>query len=370
MSRSTESDRSGVRSIEIVQHGRKQKPARAEPVHALITGASGFIGMHLAERLLADGKRVRLFVRRPDAVARLRSLGAEVVTGTLDDVEAISQAVEGVETVYHLAAMTSALRVADMQHANGEGARNVAQACAAQDQPPVLLQVSSIAAAGPTERGKVRRETDEPAPISNYGRSKLSGEQAVAEFAGGVPITIMRPGIVFGPRNREMLAMFQTIKYANVHPVPGWRSPALSLVHVDDCVETLVRAAERGSRLPAEGANQLTSGRGVYFASSPEFPDYAELGRLLRKLLGRPWAPVLPLIGPLPWIAAAVNEGVICRLRGRPDSFNLDKIREAKAPSWACSGELAERELGVRPVASLEERFASTVEWYYKNRWL
>jgi nucleoside-diphosphate-sugar epimerase len=91
---------------------------------------------------------------------------------------------------------------------------------------------------------------------------------------------------------------------------------------------------------------------------------------MLRKLLRRPFAPVLPLMGPLPWIAAAVNERVVCRVRGRPDSFNLDKIREAKAASWACSGELAEKELGVKPVATLEERFESTVEWYCKNRWL
>jgi nucleoside-diphosphate-sugar epimerase len=345
---------------------------REQPVHALITGASGFIGMHLAERLMRQGKKVRLLVRRPAAVSELQRQGAEVVVGALDDVETISRAVEGVETVFHLAAMTSALRVDDMMRANGEGTRNIARACTAQQRKPLLVYVSSIAAAGPTARGKIRRETDAPNPISNYGRSKFAGEQAVASFAGDIPVTIVRPGIVFGPRNREMLPMFRTIKYGHFHPIPGWRTPALSLLHVDDTLEVIVRAAERGSRLPAPGSNpvhQLTSGQGVYFAAAPEYPDYAELGRMMRSLLRRPFAPVLPLMGPLPWLAAAVNEQ-IARLRGKSDSFNLDKIREARAESWACSGELAQRDLGHAPAVPLKERLASTVQWYREQRWL
>jgi len=369
MNRTADEKRSRISSIEIVQHGNLPV---SEPVHALITGASGFIGMHLAERLLAEGKRVRLLVRRPDAVSSLREQGAEVVAGSLDDFDAITQAADGVETVYHLAAMTSALRVDDMMRVNGEGARNVARACSAQRQPPVLVYVSSIAAAGPTRRGQVRRETDVPAPISNYGRSKSTGEKAVALHAGDIPVTIVRPGIVFGPRNREMLPMFRAIKYAHVHPVAGWRTPPLSLLHVEDTVEVILRAAAHGSRLPAcdgDSLAQLTSGRGVYFAVSSEYPDYAELGRMMRRMLRRPWAPVVPLFGPSLWIAAGVNE-MICRLRGKSDSFNLDKIREAKVESWACSGELAQRELGIEPRRSLHERLESTVDWYFANGWL
>lgn len=370
MNRAFQENRSRVRSVEVVRHDGQEL---GQPVHALITGANGFIGMHLTERLMADGRRVRLFVRKPETVARLKQSGAEVVVGTLDDEEALARAVDGVETVYHLAAMTAALRVDDMMRANGAGSSNIARACAAGQQRPVLVHVSSIAAAGPTERGRVRRETDSPAPISNYGRSKHAGELAVAEHAAQVPITIVRPGIVFGPRNTEMLPMFKTIKFAHFHPVPGRNPPQLSLMHVEDCVEVLLRAAETGSRLSADERNvgdRLTSGHGVYFATAPEFPDYAELGRTLCKLLGRPCAPVVSLPGPLPWIVAGINEKVLGRLRSKPDTFNLDKIREARAESWACSGELAARELGVKPIASLEERLASTVQWYRQNRWL
>jgi dihydroflavonol-4-reductase len=346
--------------------------AASPPIHALVTGASGFVGMHLAEQLLKQGKRVRLFVRRPEAVRELEQLGADVAVGSLDNVEALSQATEGVETVYHLAAMTSALSVDELMRTNGEGTRNVARACAAQQQKPLLVYVSSVAAAGPCSRFNLRVETDAPAPISNYGRSKLAGEYAAASFAGDLPITIVRPGIVFGPRNREMLPIFRTIKYAGVHVVPGLRPPLLSLMHIDDVLDVVLKAAQHGTRLPApqgDPNHQLTSGRGVYFAAAPEYPDYAELGRIARGKLRRPHAPVLPLLGPLPWVAASLNER-IAHLRGKADTFNLDKIREASAESWACSGERAERELGSRPAAPLHERLEATLDWYQAKGWL
>jgi nucleoside-diphosphate-sugar epimerase len=372
MSRSVDRGRTGVRAVDLVQHWTKAGEASDGPIRALITGANGFIGRHLAERLLADGKRVRLLVRRAETVAELRSLGAEVVVGGLDDVAALSRAVQGVETVFHLAAMTSALSVEEMLRVNRDGAENVARACVAQRERPLLVQVSSIAAAGPAARGGLRRETDRPAPISDYGRSKLAGEQAAAQFAADLPMTIVRPGIVFGPRNREMLPMFRSIKYVHAHFVAGWRPPALSLIHVDDCVELLLQAAAKGSRLPPRNSDplaQLAQGRGVYFAAGAEYPDYAELGRLMRTVLHRPLAPVIPLVGPLAWLAAGTNEQ-IARWRGISNTFNLDKIREATAESWACSAELARRELGFSPPLSLENRLQSTVAWYEHERWL
>jgi nucleoside-diphosphate-sugar epimerase len=361
-----------VRGVELVQHWSKSAGAAGRPIHALVTGANGFIGRHLAERLLADGQSVRVYVRRPETVEELRRLGAEVFVGSLDDVAALTQAAQGVETVYHLAAMTAALTAEEMLRVNRDGAENVARACLAQQQTPVLIQVSSVAAAGPARRGELRRETDLPEPISNYGRSKLAGEQAVAQFAADLPITIVRPGIVYGPRNREMLPMFRTIKYVRAHFVPAWRTPPLSLIHVDDCVRLLRQAAAEGSRLPkptTDPLSQLSTGRGVYFAAADEYPDYAELGRLIRTILDRPLAPVIPLGGPLAWLAARANER-ISRLRGRADTFNTDKIREGTAPSWACSAELAQRDLRFDSTRSLKAGLESTVGWYNQQHWL
>ncbi|MCE9524513.1 MAG: SDR family NAD(P)-dependent oxidoreductase [Planctomycetales bacterium] len=339
---------------------------------SLVTGASGFIGMALARRLLSDGKRVRIYVRNPAAVTELQQQGAEVVAGDLDDPEGLLRALQGADTVYHLAAMTSATDVKRMLRVNGKGTYNVARACAAQSCPPVLVYVSSISAGGPTTRGQLRRESDPPAPISAYGRSKLAGERAVARFAAKVPTTIVRLAIVYGPRDHEMLPIFKTIQQLRVHPVAGWHTPLLSFIYLDDVTELLIRAAHKGSRLPPPCGNvirQLTAGGGVYFGSGTEHLDYEELGRLLKGLLNRPQAPIVHIPPRLAWLLASIHE-LTLRLQGTSDTFNRDKIQEALAESWACSCDLAERDLDFVPQHSLAEQLKATIVWYQENGWL
>jgi nucleoside-diphosphate-sugar epimerase len=346
--------------------------SRGNAVHALITGASGFIGMQLARHLLNEGKQIRIYVRRAATVTRLQQQGAQVVTGDLDDIQSLTRAIEGAQTVYHLAGLTSSTQAKRMMHVNGEGTRNVAKACALQSQPPVLVHVSTIAAAGPTSREGLKRESDLPSPISIYGRSKLAGEHAVAKYAQEVPTTIIRPAIVYGPHNRDMLPIFRTIQYLRFHPVSGWKTPPLSFIYIDDTLDVLRRAAIHGSRLPPPCGNvaeQLTAGRGVYFASGPEHPSYADLGGLLRKLLDRPHAPIVYLPHPLPWLFASIHE-LTLRLKGISDTFNRDKIQESKAESWACSSDLAHRDLGFVASCPLVERLKVTIDWYHENGWL
>ena len=152
-----------------------------------------------------------------------------------------------------------------------------------------------------------------------------------------------------------------------MHPVVGMRSPPLSLIHVEDLVEILLRVADSGCRIAKDVRDR--PGQGYYFACRPEYPNYVEWGAMVKSALQRPLAPTIPLVGPLPWIAAGVNE-LIARFRGRPDSFNLDKIREAKAPSWACSCRAVARDFGFEPTKSLSERTRETVAWYRQHGWL
>ena len=336
---------------------------------SLITGASGFIGGHLAEALLARGRDVRCLVRRTSVVERLPAGKVELVYGDLRDESAIAEAVAGVDEVYHLAAMTSAHRLADMLEANARGSERIAAACAARPTPPTLVAVSSIAASGPIQRGSIRTEADPPSPVSNYGRSKLAGELTCRTFADRLPITIVRAAIVFGPRNRDMLPMFTTIRRLRCHPVPTLNPPPLSYIHVSELVEQLIRSAESGKRLPAAAEALESPGTGVYFASVDEHPTYAEFGLMVRPMLNRPFAPAIYLPGFMAYPLAGLNQSVM-RLRGKSDTFNIDKIREATASSWACSGEAARRDLQLAPPPPLAERLAETIRWYREARWL
>jgi nucleoside-diphosphate-sugar epimerase len=335
--------------------------------NVLVTGASGFIGGHLAEALLHRGNHVRCLLRRSSQLDGLQSSDVEIVYGDLTDDAAVASAVQGMDVVFHIAGLTRTFRKSQFWEVNERGTANVALACAKQQTPPVHVYVSSIAASGPAAKGQRRTEADPAAPVSNYGRSKLAGERAAAAYAATVPTTIVRPGIVFGPRNLECFPIFQTIEKSGIHPVPGFRSPPLSYIQVHDLIDLLLRAAKDGARLPPSESNK--PGHGYYYATTDEHPSYAEFGRMIARELGRRWTFVIPIAMPTLYTVASFNE-LIARFRGKPNHFNIDKMREANVRSWACAPTQAQSELDFQPIATLQEHLAATVAWYREHGWL
>lgn len=330
----------------------------------LVTGASGFIGGHLVRRLTARGWRVSCLVRATSRVDELRLAGGELVACDIADRGGVARAIASskARVVFHLAGLVRALGPHDFMRVNAGGVEAVAQACTDQPDRPLLVLVSSLAAAGPS-RERPTVESDPPVPVSHYGRSKLAGEQVAMRYADALPITVVRPCVVFGVGDRGMYEVFRPIARSGLHVVGESGDRRVSLVAVPDLVECLVLAAERGERLVPG-----VPGHGIYFAAAEDI-SYAELGMAIARALGK----LQPRILRLPrWSMRAIGRfgDVMSRIRRRPGWVGGDKIGEVLAGSWTCSSAKARQQLGWLPAAPLADRLRETAQWYRDAGWL
>jgi dihydroflavonol-4-reductase len=330
----------------------------------LVTGASGFIGVHLVRLLGARGRPVSCLVRTTSHVKGLLAAGAKVVAGDINDRADVSRAIalSNARVVFHLAGLVRAMSAADFMRVNAAGVEAVAAACSEQAQPPVLLLVSSLAAAGPSgEAPKI--ESDPPLPVSDYGRSKFAGEQAAARYAGALPITIVRPCAVFGAGDRGMHQIFNAVARSGIHVVHGHGDRRISLIAVADLVECIVLAAQNGERL-VPGC----SGRGIYFAGAEDV-SHVELGIAIAHALEKKLPRIVRVAGGLMRVAGFCGD-VVSRIRRHPGWVSSDKISELLAGSWTCSSAKALRQLGWSPAAPLADRLRETAQWYRDAGWL
>ncbi len=331
----------------------------------LVTGATGFIGHHLVKLLTDQGEQTTCLVRPTSQCDQLQRFNPQLVHGDVTDRDSVRRALAGVDVVYHLAGLTKSLRCDELQRVNEEGVRNVAACCAELDRPPVLVVVSSLAAAGPAPGDRALDETDEPAPVSQYGRSKRAGELAAAEFASRVPTTIVRPPIVLGEGDRAGFPMFESVAKWGIHLVPTFFDHRFSIVHAQDLATALVLLASQGHRISGDEGDA----EGIYYAAADETPTYAELGRMIGDVFGRSHVLVLHNPKAAVWSIAAISE-FVSRIRRKPHFLNLDKAREATAGSWACRCDHLRRDTGFQPAQSLQQRLSQTAQWYIGQGWL
>lgn len=321
---------------------------------ALITGATGFVGSHLTELLAGEGWEIRALVRSTSRVERLRELGVELHEGSLDDARAIGRASEGVDVVYHLAAVTGLRGEKDFDRANVEGTRNVVTAVRSVEPPPRrLVYLSSYAACGPAEPGRPRALREAPEPLTAYGRTKLAGEEIVRSLeAEGVETAILRAPAVYGPGDHALLPYFRLVRWG-VAPAPAgerW----LHLIYVAD----LARALERAAHAPA----------GTYAVAEPREHSWSELVTVLGETLGR--RPLRVSLPPaLVRTAAALTERV-SGLLGGTAVFNREKAEEMLAPAWVCELAGSDALLPAEDATPLRRGIAETVRWYKRQGWL
>ena len=323
---------------------------------AVVTGGSGFIGRTLVDRLLRDGHTVRCLVR-PNGGQPPRGAERHVVDYLRPATLVSTAAFEGADVVFHLAGATRALRPEAFRQANVAPTRHVLGALVARRLRPRFVYVSSQAAAGPASSPQQPvDESDTPHPIEEYGRSKHEAERVVGSFNDHLATTIVRPCAVYGPRDRDFLALFRLAARGWL-VYPGVRDHWLSLLHVDDVVDGLLGAAT------TDRAAMRT-----YFLASSDPVQWRDIGREIAAAIRRPLRSVNV---PVWAVQAAAEAGqLVGEITGTPPLGTRDKAALANAPFWVCSAGRARAELGFTPRVTLPEGIRETYLWYVTHRWL
>ncbi len=328
----------------------------------VVTGASGFVGGHVVKALVEAGHEVTCIVREMSDRTRLQPLGVGFAIADVTDAESLRPAFAGAEAVIHLAALLKVPWRATFIDDNVAGAAAVCDAVAAQPTPPVLIYCSSIAATGPAGQGRARVETDEPAPVSRYGRAKMLSEARVRSYADRLAATIVRPPMVMGEHDWASLPLYRMAQ-RGLFVAPRVSARKLSIVDVQDLAAVMAAVVERGQRVVSDEPS-----RGAYFLCSDEHPTFPELGAMLGAATGGNAPFVLRIPGPLTQVAAAMGE-LIGRVTDKPTVLNLDKAAEGLAGHWWCSSQRAVDGLGWHP-RPLADTLGRTAAWYRDQQWL
>ena len=315
----------------------------------LITGGTGFVGGHLLEKLAASGEAARCLVRRKK-LARPLPPGMEPVFADLATGQGLDEALQGVDTVIHLAGVTKALRAADYNAGNARATETLARAVAGR--PVRFLHVSSLAAVGP---GTLLEEDAEPRPVSHYGRSKLQAERIVRALLPNA--AIVRPPVVYGPRDTDVFQVLKSAAKGLTLEIAGggrW----FSAIYVKDLADGLVVAA-RDPRAAGQ----------TYFLAAPQPVSWRELGEVAARIMGRKPPRVVRIPYAAAYAVGACGEAW-SRLTRTPGIVSRDKIREARCPSWTCDVRRAAAELGFQAKTTLQAGLAETLAWYKESGWL
>jgi dihydroflavonol-4-reductase len=326
-------------------------------VNVFVTGGTGFVGAHLVGALRARGDTVTALVRRPE-LARQLGWGDDVrlLRGDLHDAAALADGAAGADVVYHVAGKIAARNAADFMATNRDGTANVLEA-ARDGGAKRLLFVSSLAVAGPSAHGHPLDEHRPPAPITDYGRSKLAAEVLVRAMAPTLPWTIVRPPVVYGEWDRGTLTIFK-LAQRGLAPVFGDGSQELSVIHAEDLARALIAAA----------TSPAAAGR-IYFAAHPAITTSRALVAAVGRALGRRPPRILPVPA---LVARAVlwTTGTLAHLSGRATLLSADKSNEFLAPAWTCRSDALTRDTGWRAEIELDTGLKRAATWYREVGWL
>lgn len=301
------------------------------PGPVALTGATGFIGAAVLERLGANGRTVHALTRRP----RPDSDTIRWIRGDLHDREALQQLVAGAGAVIHCAGAVRGASLRDFTRVNTEGTRNLVETTVQNAPHCRFLLISSLAAREPQ--------------LSWYAASKYGAEQALPGPAAGMPWTVFRPTAVYGPGDRELSPLLRLTRLG-ILPMTGRRTTRISLLHVDDLVSAIL--AWLTAEEPIQGIYELDDG-------TPGGYDRHTLAGISSRVWDRPVRPVA-IPETLMYMAAGTNLWLSRLFRYSP-MLTPGKVRELLHHDWVCDNTPLVRALDWRPRVRLPDALQDAI---------
>jgi dihydroflavonol-4-reductase len=321
-----------------------------------LTGATGFLGSHVARALVEQGADLRLLVRSTSNLKNLEGLKAETAIGDLRDPASLEKVMSGCDTVFHVAA-DYRLWLRDpneMYRSNVEGTRAILEA-ARKNGVRNVVYTSSVATIGFTGNGE---PADEDSPVSladmigHYKRSKFMAEQIALEAGrSGVRVVTVNPTTPVGEQDIKPTPTGRIVVDFMKRKFPAYVETGLNLVDVRECARGHVAALEKGR----SGERYILGGENL------------TLKQILDKLSaisGLP-SPTVKLPYFVAYLAGAVDETVNGRILGREPRATVETVRMGKKKMWATSDK-AERELNWK-IVPVDDALRRAVEWFKAN---
>lgn len=324
---------------------------------AVITGANGFVGSHLIEHLLSKNYEIHAIVRRSSNLQWIENLPITIHPIGIENKETLIPVLSQADYIYHIAGVVKAKDWQGYYDGNVTTTKNILEAAIGNKNLKRIIVTASLACSAPTIPGHPVDETTPSNPLTFYGRSKLEQEELTLSYKDILPVTVLRPPVVFGERDTEVFLFFKTMKMG-LFPSLGFDEKTLSLIYIKDLVRGMEMAATAGK----------SKGEQYFLGGQKDEYTWKEMADISSKYLDKKY---IRLRVPhfMVHVVAHISEWV-ARIVGDTATINTQKANEMVQASWSCTSKKAFKDFGYQAEYSLDEAIKRTIQWCKQMKWL
>ena len=323
----------------------------------LVTGANGFIGSHLVDQLLASGCKVHGLVRESSNLKWIDASKVYLHRVDLSRPDFKVPALEELDYIFHCAGLTKAKSRSGYYQVNATACSNLYEQCQKRgNRIKSIVHLSSLAATGPSRQGTLVDEITTCKPVTFYGQSKLAGEEIALQYSQSIPLTVIRPPLVYGPREENFFTFIKLIQ-------KGWglqigrAGKELSLIYVSDLIEAMLTAADPTKQ---KGRSYFVTDGRVYVWEQIA-KECSRIMNIDLKTLKIPEAVLVPV---------ALFFEAWSSFSSRPALFDRQRMIDIRQSSWSASPENFFKEFDFTPQYELNRGLAETINWCQQEKWL